>query len=46
MEVHFGLVADVFAGNFYLGHIFYFDGTSIYIQKIPREQKAKIAIYR
>jgi len=39
-------VADVFASNFYFGHMFSSDGTSIYIQKIPQENKTSIAIYR
>jgi len=42
----FGQLADLSPNNFDLGHIFSFDGTSIYIQKISREQKAPIAIYR
>ncbi len=38
-------VADVFANNFYFGHMFSFVGTSIYIQKIQRDKKTSIAIY-
>jgi hypothetical protein len=42
----FGQVADVFADNFYLEHISSFGGHSIFFKKIPREQKAPIAIHR
>jgi len=38
-------VADVFANNFYFGHMFSSGSTSIYIQKIPRDKKTSIAIY-
>jgi len=46
MEVAIESVADVFANNFYFGHMFSSDGTSNYIQKIPRDKKTSIAIYQ
>jgi len=45
MEVNIWQVADLFPDNFYLGHIFSF-GAVLFFEKIPRDQKTPIAIYR